>query len=285
VLTNLESARFHFLQLLRRAAAGQWIEVDQLVVRARALNLLHAFWPLPAGVYLEQAGRSLANDTAENWHAYYRPYAEALLAGPLHWQGLVDLAYRQDELAAVRLTELGAFALYQTDTFSPPPAEPAGAALQFGADGSLLVAPGAAGPQLLGTLSLLGEARAGPDSTLRYSVTPAGTIRAFQAGWEVEPLLETLAAAAEQKVPEALAGTLREWWAHFGDVHLYTGLALMELADDHALAELLSSTSLAQHLLFRFSPRVVALRPEGVEALRAELVSRGYTPKVAGGEA
>ena len=28
-----------------------------------------------------------------------------------------------------------------------------------------------------------------------------------------------------------------------------------------------------------------ALRPEGVEALRAELIGRGYTPKVAGGEA
>ena len=110
-------------------------------------------------------------------------------------------------------------------------------------------------------------------------------MRAFQAGWEAEPLLETLAEAAGQPVPEALAGALREWWAHFGDVHLYSGVALMELADDYALAELLSSTSLAQYLLFRFSPRVIALRPEGVEALRAELIGRGYTPKVAGGEA
>jgi hypothetical protein len=133
---------------------------------------------------------------------------------------------------------------------------------------------------LLSTLSLLGEARAGAAGQLCYTVTPAGAMRAFQAGWDPDRLLEALGAAASQPVPPALVEALRGWWAHFGDVQLYTEIALLELADDYALPELLASTSLAQHLLYRFSPRVIALRPEGVEALRAELVGRGYTPKV-----
>jgi hypothetical protein len=281
VLSAMQVARFYFLQLLRRAPAGQWTRLDQLVVRARALNVLHAFWPLPAGLYLELNGRSLAQDTAENWRAFYRPFIEALLAGPLHWLGLVDLGYRKGVLDAVRITDFGALALYQTQTYSPPVSAGTGPALQIAADGSLLISPSGASPQLLNTLSLLGAARANADGLLCYTVTPAGAVRAFQAGWDAEQLLETLSGAAGQPVPAGLAGALRQWWAHFGEVQLYPDVALLELADDFALAELLSSTSLAQYLLYRFSPRVVALRPEGVEALRAELVSRGYTPRVA----
>lgn len=280
LLGSLATARFNLLQLLRRAPPGRWVEVDQLVTRARHLNVLRGFWPLPTGIYLEKDGRSLEADKPENWRAGYRPFAEALLAGPLHWQGFVDLAYRGGQLAAVRTTELGALALHQRDTFTYAPAAAGGPAVTFTEDGSLLAAPGAASPELLSTLSLLGEVRADAAGQLRYAVTPAGALRAFQAGWEPDRLLETLSAAATQPVPRALAEALRGWWAHFGDVQLYTDVALLELADDYALPELLASTSLAQHLLYRFSPRVIALRPEGVAALRDELVSRGYTPKL-----
>ena len=279
LLSTLETARFNLMQLLRRVPPGQWTDVDQLVTRARALNLLHAFWPLPPGIFLELAGQSLAVDSAENWRAFYRPFVEAVLSGPLHWQGFVDLAYRQERLAAVRITGLGSLVLYQSESYRPPTPAASGPALRYAADGSLLVAPAAAGPQLLNTLSLLGEARTDAAGQLTYTVTAAGAMRAFQAGWDAEQVLQTLAAAAGKPAPAPLAATLRQWWAHLGDVHLYTDVALMELADDYALTELLSSTSLSQHLLFRFSPRVLALRPEGVEALRAELVSRGYTPK------
>jgi hypothetical protein len=57
-------------------------------------------------------------------------------------------------------------------------------------------------------------------------------------------------------------------------------LALVELADDFALTELLAGTTLARILLYRFSPRLIAVRPEGLEAWRAELVAKGYTPKL-----
>ena len=285
LLGSLETARFHLLQLLRRAPPGQWTDVDQLVNRARSLNVLHAFWPLPPGIFMELSKRSLAVDNAENWKLLYRPFVEALFTGPLHWQGLLDLGYQKDKLAAVRITDLGALVLYQSASYNPPPVDTTARALEFAPDGGLRVAPASAGPQLLNTLSLLGEARAGADGTLSYTVTPAGAVRAFQSGWEPEPLLETLAAAAGEAAPEALAGALRQWWAHFGDVHLYPDVALLELADDYALPELLSSTSLAQHLLFRFSPRVIALRPEGVAILRAELEAKGYTPKVVDAEA
>lgn len=284
LLGALESARFLLLQLLRRAPPGQWTDVEQLISRARVLNVLHALWPLPSGIFLEQAGRSLAADSVENWRLLYRPFVEAVLAGPLHWQGLVDLAYQKDKLAAVRINDLGALVLYQADTYSPPPSDSTARPLEFAADGALRVAPAIAGPRLLSTLSLLGEPRAEAGGMLSFTLTPAGAIRAFQSGWDAERLLEAMAATAGEPAPAGLAAALRQWWAHFGEVHLYPDLALMELADDFALTELLSSTSLAQYLLFRFSPRVIALRPEGVAPLRAELEAKGYTPKVVDAE-
>src|SRR5690606_34862645 len=128
LLTGLAGARFYLMQLLRRAQPGQWLEVESLVQRARQLNVLHSFWLLPPGVFLEHNGRSLAGDSPEHWSTAYRPFVEAVLAGPLHWQGLLDLAYQQDRLAAVRITELGALALYQRESFTPPVPAAAGPA-------------------------------------------------------------------------------------------------------------------------------------------------------------
>jgi hypothetical protein len=36
---------------------------------------------------------------------------------------------------------------------------------------------------------------------------------------------------------------------------------------------------LSRYLLYRFSPRLVAIRPEGAAELREEMIKKGYTPK------
>jgi hypothetical protein len=78
-----------------------------------------------------------------------------------------------------------------------------------------------------------------------------------------------------------LAELLNQWWQNFGSVQIYQDVALMEFGDDYVLGELLAGTSLPRYLLFRFSPRLIAIRPEGAVQLRDELVKKGYTPKSA----
>jgi len=280
LLGVLSGSRAFLMHQIRRAPVGQWVDLNAFVVRARALNLLHALWPMPPGLTLEREGRALNLANAQDWQVFYGPLVEATLAGPLHWQGVVDLAYRKDQLVAFRLTELGAFLLYQTGTYKAPDFEVAGRALTYTANGGLSLQPLAADQKLLGLLSLLGEIRSGPRGELHYQITATGAARAFEAGWEAERILAALEKGASAPPPAAIAQPLRQWWARFGDVHLYSDLALVELADDYALAELLAATSLSQYLLYRFSPRLIAIRPEGVETLREEMVSKGYTPKV-----
>ena len=74
---------------------------------------------------------------------------------------------------------------------------------------------------------------------------------------------------------------LTHWWESFGLVHLYPNLTILELSDDFAIRELLAATSLAQHIIYRFSPRLVAIEPDAVDDLVRELQEKGYTPRVA----
>jgi hypothetical protein len=303
MLTRLAQTRLALLLQVRNALAGQWSDVHALTVRARGLNQLNGIWPSNYdGWYPDWNKREPNMHQANDWNAIYGPYVDAVLTGPFQWLGLVDLAYHKDQLAGFRPTALGAFIFCQATEFVPPPIAASGPALHYGgprratrSNGRAAEAPAAQVPaadlsvtlqveasnsQLLTLLSLLGEAQSGPAGTLVYTITAAGASRAFEAGWEVDAILTTLAQAAGQPAPESLAQALSQWQKNFGDVHIYSNLALLELADDYILAELMASTTLAQHLLYRFSPRLVALRPEGVEALQAELVKKNYTPKM-----
>ena len=138
----------------------------------------------------------------------------------------------------------------------------------------------AAQPALLGLLATLGELRPGPAGSLVSAPTAQGALRVFQSGWDAQRLIAALEQAAGQPVPAALAEQWREWSGRLGELQVYQGLALLELGDDFAFDELMANTSLSRSLLYRFGPRLAAIRPEAVETLRAELVEKGYTPKV-----
>ncbi len=279
LLRDLAHFRSNLLMLLRRAPAGAWIDVAGLVERAFTLNPQGAFWFMqaPISAYLE--GQPLDAARLPAWRDFYGAYVGAMLSGPLHWQGAVDLGYQHDMLAAFRLTELGAYVMFQQPELSAPPVAVDSPRLTFLPDGGLRLQPLGAGPELVGLLGMLGQVQVGPAGQLDYTLTAASVSAAFLAGWESERLLAELAQAAGQPVPPALAARLREWEARFGEVQIYSSLALVELADDYALTELLAATSLARLLLYRFSPRLIAVRPEGLAEWRAELVAKGYTPR------
>jgi hypothetical protein len=73
---------------------------------------------------------------------------------------------------------------------------------------------------------------------------------------------------------------LRTWEQNRGLLHIYENITLVELADDYALQELLISTSLGEHLAYQFSPRLVAIWTDGVDALAQDLEKHGYTPRI-----
>jgi hypothetical protein len=280
MLALLARSRRNLMYQVRRQPPGRWTDFGALIERARLLpNVTNAF-TTNSPWFFEMGRRKLDPGRPEDWNLFYGLFAEAVLNGPLRWQGLVEVAYRDKRMAAFRLTDFGAALLMQDNEYQLPPPEMSIPALKYATHGGLLLHSETAGSELLQLLSALGEAHLTADGEIGYRVSASGAARAFSAGWNLDQMLKVLQGAAGASLPSTLAASLRKWWQEFGSLHIYDDVALIELADDHILNELLAGTSLSRYLLYRFSPRLVALRPEGVDLLREELVKKGYTPKI-----
>jgi hypothetical protein len=282
MLNSMALARGYLLLMLRRVPPDRWIDLEAFVARARAFQLNPNVWPLQHGVYLDLNGRQPNMANAQDWQAAYGAFVEAVLTGPLLWQGAIEVAVRLDRVMAFRLTALGARLFGQALDYVPPESEAQRdqAATRFLPDGDLALPVEATSTDLLSLLSRICTLRSDPaGARLIYRLSPAGVSRVFEAGWDDAKLIGTLQKLIDQPLPRVWHESIAQWWSNFGTLHLYADVAVIELADDFALAELLAGTSLAKYLLYRFSPRLIAVRAEGVDELRAELIKKGYTPK------
>ena len=281
-LNALSQARSLCLLMLRRVPPDRWIDLEAFVARARAFQNNPSVWPLSRGVYLDLNGRQPNVANAQDWQAVYGSFLETILTGPLWWQGAVELAERLDRVVAFRLTALGARLLGQNLDYTLPRTVKTRdqSAVKFLPNGEVALNVEVAAPDLLGLLTQVCEARSDSAGQLIYRLSPAGVARLFEAGWDDAKLIGTLQKSIGLPLPRAWLETIAQWWANFGTLHLYADVAVIELADDYALSELLASTSLAQHLLYRFSPRLIAVRADGVDELRNDFVRKGYTPKI-----
>ena len=278
---SLSVLRERLIMLIRRLPAGQWFGVRDL---ARAASLI-PFYSLLRGLagfgYFEINARKLNTERLEDGQELLSRLIEGMLSGPLSWQGAVDLAWEKERLAGFRITNLGGALLAQPVDFEMPKPVQDVPALEFTADGTLALRLESASGDLIGLALQLGVVEVSPDGVVSVRPTLQGAGRAFEAGWSAERILDTLKAEAGYAAPTGLAAALQKWWQDFGRVQIYQDVALIEFKDDYALSELLAGTSLSRFLLYRFSPRLIAIRPEGAEELRNELVKKGYTPKTA----
>jgi hypothetical protein len=273
--------RERLLVLLRRLPAGEWYSLDGLekrVVLFPFRSMLHG--SVDFG-YFEVDGRKLNLDRPDDSQVLISRLMECMLAGPLYWQGIVDLAWDRERLVGFCISPLGAVLLAQTIDFQMPRPEGTFPVLNFTPEGNLALQLGAASGTLIGLLIQLGQIQVNQQGEVIVHPTLIGAGRAFEAGWSAERILALLASEAGKPVPSALAETLQKWWQRFGSIQMYQDIALIEFNDDYALNELLAGTSLPRYLLYRFSPRLVAISPEGVAELREEMVKKGYTPKTA----
>jgi hypothetical protein len=198
----------------------------------------------------------------------------ALVGGPLHWLGLADLAGPAGHPTAfrlrpeVRLPRTGA-----------PRAGVGLARIEIGPGLAVRVPAGCDDAAIHELLTAAGTLLEASPRGFLYALTVEGVRAAFEAGQTAESLLAKLQARSD-RVPEEFRATLQRWWQAYGRLRLYEGLTILELADDYVLPELLAATGLRQHLVYQFSPRLVAIDPGAADTIVAELRRRGYTPLV-----
>ncbi len=296
---ELNQFRQQVLRVFASLPDDQWILLNDLI------PLLRTIWPrfdglawqtyyghaIKPGWYLTYRRRELKPDTASDWQLAQWPFIRFMLTGPLHWLGLADLCWQNNEPIAVRFHGLADLYWDRVETPSPPlshglpaaatgtttPAPPSGAVQVEGL--TIIVNPSAINAQthnLLDRLARLDEAIPG---RFIYRLEAGAVHQSFEAGLSLAEVLADWERLLGQPPPETIRTQLETWWQAYGQVRLYENVTLIEFGDDYALTEMKAVTTLEQHLIAEISPRLVLIAKEAVGPLTVELEKAGYTPK------
>ncbi len=288
------AARGWVTRLLGLAAPGAWYRVDDLIelvwrVNPYFLRGKQLAWRSPVWRLERVAdGHPLRPTVREEWEAAEGAYLRALLAGPLHLWGALDLALDGSGAARLfRLTPLGSALLARAPRGASAPTETDRAAAQALAfdwgpaaaltkEGALAVQPLAATPALLGALEQWAEVTSLAGGRLLYTFTPARALARFDEGLTPERALTPLRAAGLVRAAQTLAPRLEGWRQGYGDARLTGGLAIVEGRDEATLLEALAAAPGIAARVRRLGPAVVALSPADAETLRAALAKKGW---------
>lgn len=219
----------------------------------------------------------LAIKTPEGWSRFLTALVTAVLDGPLTWLGFVEVIPYPGQRQALHIRpEAGVL----SDRHVAADTSERAGKLVIGDDLSVLVPPEAADLDIHGLLSRAGTLIDASMNGLRYRLTPAGVQAVFDAGTTGPELVRLLADRAGGALPNTAKKELDRWWQHYGTIHLYDELTVLELSDDLLLPELLASTTIESTMMHTFSPRLIAIDSARAEDIIAELADRGYAPRI-----
>jgi hypothetical protein len=224
----------------------------------------------------------------QDWLRGEFSYLAHLLCGPLHWWGMCDLALGSDgHLLAFRLTPFAGWLLsgIATDTSAEELKEhelPGNSLEVVDTDKVLIPCTPAAWPmlQVIETFAQVAGVRNG---RLCYQLAPQALGEAMSRGEHPAPLLDLLrsliSSDAGPNDPLAhLLAQLEHWVASYGQVRLYTEVALLEVADTALVRELVATTSLEKQIVRALQPTMFILKKAGAGHIIDDLKRRGQTP-------
>ena len=296
---NLEVELTLFRHLVLRVLAslpdGQWVRLADLY------DLIKDIWPTfdqsvwqPVRYYRQpawflatgNAKKPLDTGDAQIWDAAQGEFIRTMLAGPLHWLGLADLGYKQDQLAAFRLHGLADLYWDRAESTAAPHRAVAQVVDKvpldaISADGDTIkVNPSTISAQAHSLLDRIARLEVTAPEQFVYRLDAAAAHQSFETGTALAELLQDWERLFSPPMPETIVAQLSAWWEAYGQVRIYEGVSLIEFSDDYALREMKATTSLEQHLIAELSPRVVLIGEEAVPLLTAELEKAGYTPTI-----
>ncbi len=208
--------------------------------------------------------------------------------GCVHCAAVVQLWCRRPDLFAgarstrasvpPRSTDVLAAVTTETPTTETTPA--LRAALWVAGDGTICVDLEQAGARTGWLHDTLGDYLTPVPGQQCTTLSALGFANALQQGVTIAQILMTLTEVTAGAVPAAVRQQLDRWAAATDNLHLYDSLCVIEFADEFILPELLRVSGLRHYLVHIFSPRVIAVQPQQVPALVADLEARGYMPRV-----
>jgi hypothetical protein len=290
--TDLVRFRNLVLRVLASVPDGQWIALSDLfhVMRRLWPRFDHSMWQdyiyrAPTATwFLVSAGDDQPLD-ADGWEEAQGRFVEAVLAGPLHWLGLVDLSLdKRGGLAAFCLHGLADLYWDRQETPEMPPASAQPVARPpsdvMAVEGSTIrVIPSQVEAQAHSLLNRIARLEITTAQQFAYRLDAQTVHQSFEDGAALAELFDEWERWLPIPMPKAIRDQLSAWWEAYGQVRIYEDLTVIEFGDDYALAEMRATTPLDRYLVAEISPRLVIIAPEGVDVLTEALEQAGYTPK------
>lgn len=216
----------------------------------------------------------------ENWDSVEGELIRFLVAGPLHWLGVVDLGLPESAAtgAAPQATAFR-FSPWAADLLSLNP--PAGFAsegepLHASRDGRLHL-PARASRAVRYQIARFAAWERYAQDSYHYRLTPASLEASRGAGLRVGHLAALLSRHA-QAVPPGLLQALERWEAFGSAARLERPLILR--VKDPALLQTLRSSELSRYFGELLGPAAIIVRPGAVDKLVDGLVEMGYFTEV-----
>ncbi len=213
----------------------------------------------------------------DGWLRVESAFMAAVIEGPLHWLGAVDLDDAPSgEPLAYHLSPLGLALLGKGEQ----PQE-----LRENAAGRLVIQPNfemlALPPVREATLLVLDDIaeRQSLDQAALYRVTRERWLHALRQGSSASLLIAQLEQMTQAALPQNMRYSLLEWERQAQRVRLHRHVALLEVQEARLLDELLADAALAPLILRRLTPTAALVDRTRLPLLYNALIERGYLPQ------
>ncbi len=276
-------ARHQVLERLLHEPVGEWCDFSAFIARCK-LYVPNLLFPRQYGPRAERYS-SGSNPYGwdfrlrrgwlthrEGWHMVEGGLIRAVIGGPLHWLGLVDVDNEEQP---------GRFRLMPTASALASDMPEDGAETRWGRlvvqPNFELVALAPVSEVLLIKLDRFAE-RTSLEHVAQYRLTKASVTRAIQRGMHVDQVILELEQAAGGEIPQNVRYSLHEWERQARRVEIWPGVALLEVDDEQILDDLLASAETRNLFKRRLGPRLIEVAPQQLEAVQQLLWQRQFLP-------
>ena len=273
------------LERLLQEQVGAWHDYSKFIAHAK-LYIPYLLFPRQYGSRAERysTGSNLYGwdfrlkhgwlTPREGWHLVEGGFIRAIISGPLHWLGLVEVD-NEEHPGAFRIVKDAALVTSETP---PSTQEPAWGRLVVQPNFELIaLAP--VSEALLIQLDRFAE-RTGLEYIAQYRLTRASATRAIQMGLHADAIQQVLEQAAGGPIPQNVQYSLVEWERQARRIELWRGVTLLEV-DDAALLDALFNDEQTRPLFGRrLAPLLAEVVTAQLPAVQAILWQRDYLPSL-----
>ncbi|NHZ94880.1 hypothetical protein [Massilia sp. CCM 8734] len=292
-LTPVAARRAIVGQFLQDCPAARWVEVDELGRFMRAEGAPLAVAKDPWSLYLEDPNYGALAYTDDEWDIFERRYLLCVLFEYCATLGMIDLAYRSphdarprfqdlwggqgmsflsryDGLMHVRLTELGAYCLGLSPSYTAP-AQAASCTLSVSASLQIGVTHGSLSAEDV----LLLENWASRDSASLWRLDREKTMLAVERGHDTAQLAAFLQSRDSQPLPVQVEGFLRTCNKQ-GKAMRVLGTSVLIECVDAGTADLIAEHKDTAALCMRAGKRHLAVLQSREDKFRQAVRMLGY---------